>query len=52
MFRNGTRVKHEGYVTDILTDITLDWLAPRRPDLARDYRVRSGLRAYAHRSPG
>src|ERR1700742_948452 len=26
MFDNGRRVQHEGYTTDIITDITLDWL--------------------------
>lgn len=26
MIRNGERVKHEGYTTDIITDLTLDWL--------------------------
>ena len=26
MIRNGERVKHEGYVTDIISDLTLDWL--------------------------
>lgn len=29
MFRNGERVKHEGYVTDIITDRTLEWLKQR-----------------------
>ena len=31
MIRNGERVKHEGYVTDIITDLTLDWLKKRDP---------------------
>jgi arylsulfatase A-like enzyme len=30
MRRNGQRVTHEGYVTDIITDITLDWLKNKR----------------------
>jgi arylsulfatase A-like enzyme len=30
MIRNGQRVKHEGYVTDIITDLTLDWLKNKR----------------------
>lgn len=30
MIRNGERVKHDGYVTDIITDITLDWLKNKR----------------------
>ena len=25
----GKRVKHEGYVTDIITDLSLDWLKKR-----------------------
>ena len=29
MVRNGERVKHEGYVTDIITDLSLDWLKKR-----------------------
>src|SRR4051812_19646778 len=29
MIRDGTRVKHTGYVTDIITDQTLDWLKKR-----------------------
>lgn len=29
MIRNGERVKHDGYVTDIITDLTLDWLKKR-----------------------
>ncbi len=31
MIRNGQRVKHEGYVTDIITDLSLDWLKSRDP---------------------
>jgi arylsulfatase A-like enzyme len=30
MKRNGTRVKHDGYVTDIITDEALDWLKNKR----------------------
>jgi arylsulfatase A-like enzyme len=30
MIRNGQRVKHEGYVTDIITDRALDWLKNQR----------------------
>jgi arylsulfatase A-like enzyme len=26
MIRNGERVKHDGYVTDIITDLSIDWL--------------------------
>jgi arylsulfatase A-like enzyme len=29
MFDNGNRVQHEGYTTDIITDISLDWLKKR-----------------------
>jgi arylsulfatase A-like enzyme len=33
MIRMGQRVRHEGYVTDIITDLTLDWLKTKRdPD--------------------
>jgi arylsulfatase A-like enzyme len=31
MIRNGKRVEHEGYVTDIIVDQTLDWLKKRDP---------------------
>lgn len=30
MIRNGERVKHDGYVTDIITDLALDWLKNQR----------------------
>ena len=29
MIRNGERVKHEGYTTDLITDLTLEWLKKR-----------------------
>lgn len=29
MIHNGRRVKHEGYVTDVITDLSLDWLKKR-----------------------
>lgn len=29
MIRNGERVQHEGYVTDLITDFSLDWLKNR-----------------------
>jgi arylsulfatase A-like enzyme len=33
MIRNGQRVNHEGYTTEIITDLTLDWLKEARdPD--------------------
>ncbi|HEX3725906.1 MAG TPA: sulfatase, partial [Pirellulales bacterium] len=31
MIRNGQRVEHAGYVTDIITDLSLEWLAARDP---------------------
>jgi arylsulfatase A-like enzyme len=31
MIRDGHRVKHQGYVTDIITDLSLDWLKQRDP---------------------
>jgi arylsulfatase A-like enzyme len=31
MIRDGQRVKHSGYVTDIITDLSLDWLKQRDP---------------------
>jgi len=37
MIRNGERIPHEGYTTDIITDLAIDWLRqqrdPRRPFL-------------------
>ena len=33
MIRDGERVKHEGYTTDIITDLAIDWLrSGRNPD--------------------
>ena len=32
MIRNGERVAREGYTTDIITDLTLDWIENRDPD--------------------
>jgi arylsulfatase A-like enzyme len=29
MFKNGTKVKHPGYATDLITDLSLDWLKQR-----------------------
>jgi hypothetical protein len=29
MIRNGTRVQHTGYVTDVITDLAFDWLRKR-----------------------
>ena len=32
MVRNGEKVQHTGYTTDIITDLCLDWLGQRDPD--------------------
>jgi len=32
MIKNGERVKHDGYVTDLITDFSLDWLSKRDKD--------------------
>ena len=32
MIRDGQKVKHTGYVTDIITDLSLDWLKQRDPN--------------------
>jgi arylsulfatase A-like enzyme len=32
MIRNGAKVRHEGYVTEIITDLSLDWLKQRDPN--------------------
>jgi len=32
MIRQGEKVQHDGYVTDIITDLSLDWLAKRDPE--------------------
>jgi arylsulfatase A-like enzyme len=32
MIRNGTKTQHDGYTTDIITDLSLDWLAERDKD--------------------
>ncbi|MCX8108474.1 MAG: sulfatase [Verrucomicrobiae bacterium] len=32
MIRNGRRVTHEGYVTDIITDLAIEWLDKRNRD--------------------
>ncbi|MEI6074872.1 MAG: sulfatase [Verrucomicrobiota bacterium] len=31
LIRNGQRIKHPGYVTDIITDLSLDWMKQRDP---------------------
>ncbi|MCX7818678.1 MAG: sulfatase [Kiritimatiellae bacterium] len=35
MIRDGVRVRHEGYTTDIITDLSLEWL--RRRDTSRPF---------------
>ena len=45
MIRNGQRVKHTGYTTDIVTDIALDWLQNKR-DKAKPF-----LLMYQHKAP-
>lgn len=32
MIKNGVRVKRDGYITDIVTDLSLDWLKKRDPN--------------------
>src|SRR5438874_2083425 len=32
MIRNGQRVRYDGYVTDVITDLSLDWLKKRDPN--------------------
>lgn len=44
MIHNGKRVKHEGYVTDIITDLSLDWLKQR--DKSKPF-----LLMYQHKAP-
>lgn len=45
MIENGKRVRHTGYTTDIITDITLDYLKNRR-DPAKPFLV-----MYQHKAP-
>ncbi|GAB4158387.1 MAG: hypothetical protein Tsb009_35570 [Planctomycetaceae bacterium] len=45
MIRNGKRVKHIGYTTEIITDITLDWLKTKR-DKNRPF-----VLMYQHKAP-
>lgn len=44
MIRHGERVKHDGYVTDIITDLSLDWLKNRD-------KVRPFLLMCQHKAP-
>lgn len=45
MIRNGERVRHTGYTTDIITDVALDWLDDRRDD------DRPFFLMYQHKAP-
>lgn len=45
MIENGKQVRHQGYVTDIITDITLDWLKNQR-DPNKPF-----LMMYQHKAP-
>ena len=45
MLRNGERVEHTGYTTDIITDLTLQWLEKKR-DPAKPF-----LLMYQHKAP-
>ena len=45
MLRNGERVEHAGYTTDIVTDLALDWLAHGR-DASKPF-----LLMYQHKAP-
>ncbi|REK11185.1 MAG: DUF4976 domain-containing protein [Planctomycetota bacterium] len=43
MIKNGKQVKHEGYTTDIITDLTIDWLKNR--DRSKPFLVMSQHKA-------
>ncbi|MCH5373552.1 MAG: sulfatase-like hydrolase/transferase, partial [Planctomycetes bacterium] len=45
MIENGKRVKHTGYTTDIITDISLDWLKDKR-DKSKPFML-----MYQHKAP-
>ena len=45
MIKNGKRVKYEGYTTDIITDLSLDWLKEKR-DSSKPF-----LLMYQHKAP-
>ncbi|QDU79921.1 Arylsulfatase [Polystyrenella longa] len=45
MLKNGKRVKHEGYTTDIITDLALDFLKEKR-DVSKPFMV-----MYQHKAP-
>ncbi|QDT66092.1 sulfatase family protein [Calycomorphotria hydatis] len=45
MIRNGEKVKHTGYTTDVITDITLDWLKNGR-DSSKPFML-----MYQHKAP-
>lgn len=45
MIENGERTKHTGYTTDIITDVSLDWLKNKR-DASKPFML-----MYQHKSP-
>jgi arylsulfatase A-like enzyme len=45
MIETGSRSKHEGYTTDVITDITLDWLKNKR-DPSKPFMLK-----YHHKAP-
>jgi arylsulfatase A-like enzyme len=45
MIENGARSKHAGYTTDVITDVTLDWLKEKR-DKSKPFML-----AYHHKAP-
>ena len=45
MIENGKRSKHDGYTTDVITDITLDWLQHKR-DKSKPFMMK-----YHHKAP-
>src|SRR5688572_10288996 len=45
MIENGTKSKHDGYTSDVITDITLDWLQNKR-DKSKPFMMK-----YHHKAP-
>ena len=46
MIRNGERVSHEGYTTNIITDLTLDWLKNQRDSNRMPFCLLGGLATF------
>lgn len=44
LIKNGQRVQYDGYVTDVITDLALDWMKARDPE-------RPFLMMYHHKAP-